>query len=300
MNFRNASAFLVAFACSVSASAETRTISAIIDTAQENPAPVGASDSAGGFAFLQFDDNSNELSWDIAWQDLTGAPTGMHIHGPAPVGSNAGVVVNLGNIGGLTSPSSGSTTLTGDVASYLLDGQTYVNIHTASNGPGEIRGQIKPTNINLTATLDTAQEIPAPTGVPAGAGGSAHVAYDPDTNTLGWMIEWDDLSGPATGMHFHGPAGFGETAGVQVNVGNISGLSSPSIGSTQISDELASELTNGQWYLNIHTAANGPGEIRGQLVPEPQSAILLGLVLLPLPFRTSRLKSADNGTQDGN
>ncbi len=287
MKIRNVSAILITIACCLSASADIRTISAIIDTAQENPATVGAADSAAGIAFLQLDDNSNELSWDIAWQDLTGAPTGMHIHGPAPAGSNAGVVVNLGNIGGLTSPSSGSTTLTGDVASSLLNGQTYVNIHTANNAPGEIRGQIKPTNINLSATLDTTQEIPGPAGVPDGAGGSAHVAYDPETNTLGWMIEWDELSGPATGMHFHGPAGFGETAGVQVNVGNISGLTSPSIGSTQISDELASEFINGQWYLNIHTAANGPGEIRGQLVPEPacQSLIVIALGAIVLTCR---------------
>ena len=83
-------------------------------------------------------------------------------------------------------------------------------------------------------------------------------------------------------MHFHGPAMTGETAGVQVNIGDISGLTSPSMGSTVISDEFASQLLAGDWYINIHTAANGPGEIRGQVVPEPSSALLAVLGTLAM------------------
>ena len=164
--------------------------------------------------------------------------------------------------------------ITSEFASQLLSGDSYINIHTGSNGPGEIRGQVSTSNANLFATLDTVQEIPAPTVTSPVAGGTARIAYDPTTNLLGWNIEWADLTGPAVGMHFHGPAGFGETAGVQVNIGDISGLTSPSIGLTTISDEFESQLLAGDWYINIHTAANGPGEIRGQVVPEPSSAFM--------------------------
>lgn len=258
----------------VSARAEVFDISALINTAQESPAPTGTSASTAGFASVQFDDVSKELSWNIAWQDLTGPAVGMHFHAPAAPGTNSGVAVNIGDVSGLVSPSIGSTIVTDAFASDLLSGQSYVNIHTATNGPGEIRGQVNPTNINLSANLSPSQEVPAPTGVPAGASGSAQVAYDPSTNLLGWIIEWDNLSGPATGMHFHGPAGVGETASVQLGIGDVSGLTSPSIGSAVISDEFATELLNGQWYINIHTAANGPGEIRGQVVPEPTSAFM--------------------------
>lgn len=270
---------------------ETFDISSIINTSQEVPAPTGVNPGAGGFAFMQYDDVSKELSWDIAWQDLTGGPTGMHFHASAGPGETAGVAVNIGSISGLSSPSVGSTTITDDFAASLLAGTSYINIHTATNGPGEIRGQVNPGNINLTATLNTAQEVPTPVGVPANAGGIARLALDPVSNLLGWNIEWDGLTGPPVGMHFHGPAGVGETTGVQVNVGNISGLTSPSIGSTVISDEFESQLLAGQWYLNIHTAANGPGEIRGQVVPESSSgmlAIVASLGMLPFLRRRRR------------
>ena len=254
---------------------EVTTISAIINTAQEIPAPVGAADSAAGFATLQYDDVSKELSWDIAWQDLTGSPVGMHFHAAASPGATAGVALNIGEISGLSNPSVGSSIITDEFAADLLGGLSYINIHTAANGPGEIRGQVNPSNINLFASLDADQEVPTPSGVPADAGGSAAIAYDPSTNLLGWNIDWANLSGPAVAMHFHGPAGPGATAPPVVDVGALSGLTSPSIGAVVITDEQEVGLLGGQWYLNIHTAANGPGEIRGQIVPEPTAGLLM-------------------------
>ena len=270
---------LVLGALCATAHADVIKISSIIDTTQENPSPTGVPSGAGGFALLEFDDVSKELSWNIAWQNLSGPATGMHFHAPASPGTNSGVAVNVGNISGLNSPSTGSVVVSDAFANQLLNGESYLNIHTATNGSGEIRGQVNPTNINLTAKLEASQEVNPPTGVPANAMGSAQIAFDPATNLLGWNIEWDNLSGPLTGMHFHGPADAGTNAGVQVNVGNISGLTSPSIGSMVISEEFESQLLAGQWYLNLHTEINGGGEVRGQVVPEPTSIVSLALIL---------------------
>jgi hypothetical protein len=44
--------------------------------------------------------------------------------------------------GPCTSPVSGTATLTQDEINDLEAGQTYVNVHTAKNPNGEIRGQI--------------------------------------------------------------------------------------------------------------------------------------------------------------
>ena len=36
--------------------------------------------------------------------------------------------------------------------------------------------------------------------------GTAMLSYDPSSRKLSWIIEFSDLSGPATMAHFHGPA----------------------------------------------------------------------------------------------
>jgi hypothetical protein len=41
-----------------------------------------------------------------------------------------------------TSPAEGSATLTDPQAADLLGGRMYVNVHTAANPGGEIRGQV--------------------------------------------------------------------------------------------------------------------------------------------------------------
>lgn len=116
----------------------------------------------------------------------------------------------------------------------------------------------------FSAILQQAQEVPSPIPVP-GAGGLAAVSLDDTTNLLSWDVRWFNLSGSAVGAHFHAPAGPGATAGPVVNIGSISGLSSPSAGSTTITPTQANWLMNGEWYANVHTSLNPSGEIRGQL-----------------------------------
>jgi hypothetical protein len=40
---------------------------------------------------------------------------------------------------------------------------------------------------------------------------------------------------------------------------------SPFAGSKALTDAQAAELMKGDWYVNIHTAANKGGELRGQV-----------------------------------
>ena len=59
----------------------------------------------------------------------------------AEAGKNAGVAVPIPNVA--SSPVEGSATLTDAQAADLMAGKYYINVHTAANPGGEIRGQVK-------------------------------------------------------------------------------------------------------------------------------------------------------------
>ena len=68
-----------------------------------------------------------------------------------------------------------------------------------------------------------------------------------------------------------------------MNIGNISGLTSASIGSAAITAAQMIDFLDDKWYINIHTPTFLGGEIRGQVVtvvPEPATLALFGLALL--------------------
>ena len=112
----------------------------------------------------------------------------------------------------------------------------------------------------MKATLDGKSEVPA---VTSAGKGTADVDYDAASKKLSWKLTYSGLSGPATAAHFHGPAEAGKNAGVAVAIPNAT--SSPVEGSATLTDAQAADLMAGKYYINIHTAANPGGEIRGQV-----------------------------------
>jgi hypothetical protein len=77
-----------------------------------------------------------------SYQSMSSSVTAAHIHGLAAPGANAGVLISLPPTGGTTGNFSGSGTLSAANVTGMLNGLTYVNVHTTSNPLGEIRGQI--------------------------------------------------------------------------------------------------------------------------------------------------------------
>jgi hypothetical protein len=112
----------------------------------------------------------------------------------------------------------------------------------------------------MKAMLDGKSEVP-PNASPGK--GTADIDYDDATKKVTWKLTYSGLSGPATAAHFHGPAEPGKNAGVAVAIPNAT--SSPAEGSATLTDAQAADLKAGKYYVNVHTAANPGGEIRGQV-----------------------------------
>ncbi len=142
--------------------------------------------------------------------------------------------------------------------------------------------------IDFVITLDGDQEVP-PVNTPATGSGTA--SLDTTTNEFSWEFEYSGLLGEETAAHFHGDAPRCANAGVQVTLDS----GSPKIGSTTLTDEQADALMAGLWYVNVHSDLHPPGEIRGQVVPEPGTyALFAGLAAFigVLFWRRRRLRSA--------
>ena len=133
--------------------------------------------------------------------------------------------------------------------------------------------------VNFVTTIDGSQATPLP--VETDASGTGTVTLDTGSNLLTWDVTYQDLSGPLTAAHFHGPAPICEPAGVEVTISNGGAASGVIQGSATISALEAADLLAGLWYVNLHTALNPGGEIRGQVAPVP-----LGDPLPPIPAGT--------------
>ncbi len=109
------------------------------------------------------------------------------------------------------------------------------------------------------ATLSGAHEVPAKT---TDGKGEAMATLDTVTKKLSYTVTYSGLSGPASAGHIHGPAAAGANAGVLVP---FASAASPITGSATLTDAQIADLEAGKMYVNVHTAANPGGEIRGQL-----------------------------------
>jgi hypothetical protein len=112
--------------------------------------------------------------------------------------------------------------------------------------------------VKMKADLKASEEVP-PTE--SSATGTAEVTLDTAANKVSWKITHENLTGDATAAHFHGPAKLGENAGPIVDItANIME------GSADVTADQLKMISDGNTYLNIHTAKYPDGELRGQVL----------------------------------
>ena len=118
-----------------------------------------------------------------------------------------------------------------------------------------------PTAFKLKAALNVGQEKPIPKGTKLGASGRFTATLK--GTALTWRLTFRHLSGPAIAAHIH--------MGKRGKAGNVivplcpprcvSGKS----GTTMVKKDVRDAIERGLTYVNVHTAKNPGGEIRGQV-----------------------------------
>jgi hypothetical protein len=151
--------------------------------------------------------------------------------------------------------------------------------------------------VKFTATLLPSGEIGANLNNNPSGTGLFTASLDTSTNLFTWNVTFQGLTTNVTMGHIHGPfvpGGAANSAGVILNfdpaaapagatgvtfvglkaalAGSASGsytLSAANVNATVTGDSLKKLLLAGDVYVNIHTTANGGGEIRAQITRAP-------------------------------
>jgi hypothetical protein len=143
-------------------------------------------------------------------------------------------------------------------------------------------GAAEAQTIRMAATLAGSNETPAP-GVVTGAFGTATVTVDMATQTVTWSIDVFNMPTGTNNAHFHvgGPGVAGPTVvnvAFPANISNDFNLSGSATAANLIPradqgirswEDFLQALVGGQTYLNVHSAANPGGEVRGQVLRVP-------------------------------
>ena len=244
--------------------------SATLTGAQQVP-PVVSSGTGTGSVLLN--DTEDQILVDLTFSGLTSNANAAHIHGPAAAGSNAGVLFDFSAV----TPAATSGTIpqqtfsiTSAQVTQLKGDLFYFNVHTTTNGGGEIRGQIGlAPDEKFIATLEGAQEVPS---VSTSATGAATVLLNEAETQITVNMSFSGLSSNANAAHIHGPAGFGSTAAPIFDLSSVTPAATSGTIPEQTFAITAGQVTQlkaGQFYLNVHSVNHSGGEIRGQILYAP-------------------------------
>lgn len=237
---------------------------AALNGQQEVPAVLT---TGGAVASLRLNAALDTLYYDVVANGLTGAITQAHFHF-GPPGVSGGVEVDIMpalQANGFHGKIYGGA-LTKLLIGKFLTGNIYLNLHTAINPNGEIRGQVyRVARQGYIIDLSGAQQVP-PVTTPAV--GSGIVSIDRNSDNAHFMIVANGLVGSA--IHFHK-----QIAGQNGNplfdllpywANNAAFGFWKSNNTTAFTLAIADAFQSDSIYVNIHTIANPNGEIRGQVI----------------------------------
>jgi hypothetical protein len=242
----------------------------LLSPASEVPSVNNSSGSAIGAISLE----GSNLNYYVTFSGLSGPATAAHFHASATPTNSAGVVVPLSPPAATSGIIAGSVQLTLAQITNFMSGLCYMNIHTALNPGGEIRGQVVP--LRMVLAMNGPSEVPTNPST-----GTANGILTFIGSQLFYEINYSGLSASATAAHIHGPASTTTSAGVIVPLNSPSGTAGTIAGTATLTPQNLAYILAGQTYVNIHTTANPGGEIRGQIWPIQFGASMSGASEVP-------------------
>ncbi|MEO0481344.1 MAG: CHRD domain-containing protein [Planctomycetota bacterium] len=243
---------------------------------QENP-PVMNAAGISGVAYATLDEMAESIVLTTSVEGFVpflDAPIGpVHLHAGF-AGENGPVILPLQPVGDSDTVFRGTEVDAIEVLDFaqLLQGGCYINVHSAVNASGEVRGQLVPGGIQaVRVELEGQQENP-PVANDPGVLGVAYATFDAMAETIVLMTSVEGfvpfLDAPVGPVHLH--AGFaGENGPVILPLQPVGGSNTVFRGTE--ADAIAmldfGQMIQGGYYINVHSAANASGEVRGQVVP---------------------------------
>ena len=142
---------------------DTYNLTANLKARFEVPKPTGVPTGAVGLftgKAVEMENDQARLTWRLTFSKLSGGAAASHIHVGKP-GKAGGVMLAL--CGPCRNGQRGAATITHAQLRLIRTGGTYVNVHTAKNAAGEIRGQVKASEAGSSSN---AAPSPSPTPEP--------------------------------------------------------------------------------------------------------------------------------------
>jgi Cu/Zn superoxide dismutase len=246
-------------------SADQVQLRALMTSSEEIPAPTGDVANARGtfVASAVKTATGATLSWTLTFSNLTGNAVAAHIHS-GPRGQAGPVSVAL--CGPCTSGATGTADITSAVLSTIQSGGGYVNVHTPTNPPGEIRAQLG-SIATVRPVLNSRQEVPKPKGAAKATGRFTATAVKSGSSAvLTWRLTFSKLTGRAVAAHIH-LGRRGVAGGVALSL--CGPCRSGASGRATVTGATLAAVEAGRAYVNVHTPRNPAGEIRGQIPAIP-------------------------------
>ncbi len=118
----------------------THSFKAALNVAQERPKSKAPAGAGGSFSARSVEANdSTTFTWKLTFHGLSGKAGAAHVH-LGKKGVPGAIIISL--CGPCKTGQTGKVKIAGTAENAMKTGKAYVNVHTAKNAAGEIRGQV--------------------------------------------------------------------------------------------------------------------------------------------------------------